>query len=193
MAEEYLDEVILKKRREKDKAKVLAYVREHPELPESLFQTLCIGEGMAQVKLPIGLVPLPEELVRKRFLYDPQPQIVMTNKKGDVTFGFSVLDVAISDGKLDVRVGEIREGLRKFWPTAVFYGRDQEDVNGIPVSWFSYVTNSLDGFKLYHVACYAAMERTLLMTMDCRYEQMEKWNAVAELCRRSLTGKGFNG
>lgn len=193
MSEAFLDEMILKKRQEKNKERILEYVREHPELPEALFQTLCIGENMARIKLPIGLVPMPEELIRRRYLYDPQPQIVMTDKRGDVTFGFSMLDVSIPNRELDIRVDEIQEGLRKFWPTAIFYGRNQENVNGIKVSWFSYVTNSLDGFKLYHIACYAAMERTLLMTMDCRYEQMEKWDAVAELCRWSLTGKGFNG
>lgn len=193
MAEEYLDEIILEKKQEKKKERLLNYLQEHPIFPDELFQSLHIGEDIAVIKLPIGLRPMPKEMIEKKYQYDPQPQIVMTNRRSDVNFVFSVLEVTIPDSELDSSVMEIREGLRKFWPTAIFYETGQEEVNGIRIGWFSYMNNSLDGYKLYHMNYYAAMEKTIIMTMSCRYEQMEKWSAVAKFCVRSLTGKAYHG
>lgn len=192
MAEEYLDDIILKKKQKKKKEKLLHYVQAQQIVPNDLFQTLRIGDDMAEIRLPMGLNPMSETMISRKYQYDPQPQVVMASKEGDISFAFSVLEVTITGKELASNVGKIREGLSIFWPSAVFYETGQDEVNGIKVSWFSYMNNSLDGCKLYHMIYYAATEKTLIISMSCKYDQMEEWSTVARFCLRSLKGKACN-
>ncbi len=193
MAEEFLDEIILKARQQKKKEELGQYIQQKDILPDELFQTICIGEELAEIKLPAGLKFMPKDLIDKKFEFDPQPQRVLTNLEGDVNFTVSVLDTAISGEELLSCVKECMEGLRRYWASIVFYEKGQEVINGIEVCWFSYTSNSQDGCKIYNMVFYAATEKTLAITMNCRYEQMEKWGTVAKICIKSLTGKVCNG
>lgn len=192
MTEEFLDEVILKARQEKKKRDLKEYVSQRDMLPDKFFQTIRIEEGTVQIKVPVGLKPMPEEMVNKKFQFDPQPQIILTNASGTVNFTISVLDTSIPGEKLPKYVEESMKGLRRYWASIVFYEKGQEEVNGINVCWFAYMSNSQDGFKLYNMVFYAAAEKTLAVTMNCRYEQMEKWDTVARICIKTLTGKERN-
>ncbi len=193
MAEEFLDEIILKGRQEKKKEKLMQYVQQQYTMPDELFQKICIGGDMAEIKIPVGLMPMPQELIDKKYQFDPQPQIVMTNMKGDVNFTFSMLDVAVPGGDLFSCVEECMDGLRGYMPSIVFYDKGQEEIHEIAVCWFTYMSNSLDGHKIYNLTFYAATEKTIIMTMNCRYEHHEKWDAIARICMQSLTGRVRNG
>lgn len=193
MSEEYLDELILKAKQQKKKEELKQYIRRKNELPEELFQTISVGGRMAEIKLPIGLKPMPQELIDKKFQFDPQPQIILTNLKGDVNFTISMLDTSIPMSELSACVEGSMEGVRRYLASIVFYEKGQEVINGIEVCWFSYTSNSRDGCKVYTMVFYAATEKTLAITINCRYEQMEKWDAVAKICIKSLTGKVCHG
>ena len=192
MAETYIDEIILKKKQEKKEERLKQYIQQQEALPEELFQTIRLGEDVAEIKLPIGLKPMPRELIEKKYQFDPAPQIVMTNRNGDVNFTFSVLDIEIPEAELFSGMEESMEGLRRYQPSIVFYDKGQKEIHGITACWFSYMNNSLDGHKIYNVVLYAATKRTLMMTMNCRYEHHEKWDVVTQLCMQSLTGKVCN-
>lgn len=193
MTEKFLDELILKAKRQKRKEELQQFIGQQEGLPEELFQTVCVGGDMAQIKLPVGLKPLPKELIDQKYEFDPQPQIVLTNLRGDVNFTASVLDVSIPGNELPACVEGSMEGLRRYLAAIVFYEKGQEVINGIEVCWFSYTNNSFDGCKIYTMVFYAATEKTVTITMNCRYEQMEKWDAVAKICIKSLTGKVCHG
>lgn len=193
MAEEFLDEVILKAKREKKREELNQYILHGDTLPDELLQTICIGQGMAEIKLPVGLEPMAKELVDMKFQFDPQPQMVLTNLGGNVNFTISLLDISISGEELSTCVEESMEGLRRYFASIVFYEKGLEEIHGIDVCWFSYTSNSQDGCKIYNVVFYAATEKTLVITMNCRYEQMEKWDAIAKICLKSLIGKEYNG
>lgn len=193
MAEEFLDEVILKARQEKKKKDLKQYISRRDMLPDEFFQTIRIEKGMAQMKVPIGLKPMSEEMANKKFQFDPQPQTILTNSNGTVNFTISALDMAIPGEKLPIYVEESMKGLRRYLASIVFYEKGQEEVNGMNVCWFAYMSNSQDGCKLYNIVFYAAAEKTLAVTMNCKYEQMEKWDAVARICIKTLTGKECNG
>lgn len=193
MAEEFLDEVILKARQEKKKKDLKQYISRRDMLSDEFFQTIRIEKGMAQMKVPIGLKPMPEEMVNKKFQFDPQPQTILTNSNGTVNFTISALDMAIPGEMLPMYLEESMKGLRRYLASIVFYEKGQEQINGMNVCWFAYMSNSQDGCKLYNIVFYAAAEKTLVVTMNCKYEQMEKWDAVARICIKTLTGKECNG
>lgn len=193
MTEEYIDELILNVKRQKRNDELKQYISQQDELLEGLVQTVCVGDEMAYVKLPIGLKPLPQKLIDRKFQFDPQPQIVMANLAGDVNFTVSMLDIAIQGSELLSCVEGSMEGVRRYLASTVFYEKGQEKINGIEVCWFSYTSNSQDGCKVYTMVFYAATEKTVVITMNCRYEQMEKWDAVAKICIKSLTGKVYHG
>lgn len=193
MAEEYIDELVLNIKRQKRNEELKQYIRQQNEVLEGLVQTVCVGEEMAHIKLPIGLKPLPQEMIDRKFQFDPQPQIVMANLAGDVNFTVSMLDISIQGRELLSYVEGSMEGVRRYLATSVFYEKEQETINGIEVCWFSYTSNSQDGCKVYTMVFYAATEKTVVITMNCRYEQMEKWDAVAKICIKSLTGKVCHG
>ncbi len=192
MAEEYLDEMILKARKEKKKEKLNRYIRQQYATVDELFQKISIG-NVAEIKIPVNLFPMPESVIDKKYQFDPQPQIVMTNRKGDVNFTFSELEVSVSEKDMPSCIEGCIEGLRGYMPSLVFYEKGQEYIQDLMVCWFTYMSNSLDGRKIYNFMLYAATEKTIVMTMNCRYEQHEKWDAIARVCMQSLTGKVCNG
>lgn len=193
MAEEFLDEMILKAKRKKKREELKQYVLKEDKVPDELFQTICIGQGLAEIKLPIGLKPMAKDLIDTKFQFDPQPQIVLTNLSGNVNFTISILDISISGEELLTCVEKSMEGLRRYLISIAFYEKGEEKIQGIDVCWFSYISNSQDGYKLYNVVFYAATEKTLVITMNCRCEQMEKWDVIAKVCLKTLVGKEYNG
>lgn len=192
MAEEYLDEVVLKFKKQRSQEHILKVIRENG-LPEDFFQTVSIGEGLAEINIPHFFQDMPQEWINRKYTNDPQPQIIKTNKNMSVDFTISVLDVAIPSSELKENVEMTQKGLLRILPAGVFYKSGQEEVQGVSVCWYSYMNTTSDNKKMYNMNFFAALEKVVMITMACDIEQMQNCEAIAMYCIHTLKGRADNG
>ena len=192
MDERYLDELILRERRKRDNVRFVEDIMENG-LPEELFQVVNIGNGIAEMKIPSLLEKMSQELIERKYAFDPQPQVIMTNRAGTVNWTISVLDAIILESELQENVSAVKNGLHRFSPTVIFGEEVFEKVDNIAICWFSYVINTLDGKKIYSIHCYAAAKKVILFTMSCDYAIRKGWEAIAKYCMQTLKGKVNSG
>lgn len=187
MEEEYLDEIILK---EKNRRRKERYIKEIMEqgLPEEVLQTIEIGE-IAEIKIPLFFQDMPQNIIDRKYVFEPQPQIIMTNRRGTVDFTFSVLEVSVPGEQLQENVDTAKKGMQRFLPTALFRDEGHESIHGVEVCWFSYIRTTPDGQKTYNMIFYAAMERTIVITMCCVLTLWEKWSVITKYCVSTLKGR----
>lgn len=187
MAEEYLDEIILKERNRRQKEQAIQEILEEG-LPEEVLQTVEIGE-IAEIKLPAFFQDMPREIADRRYSFEPQPQIIKTNREGTVDFTFSVLEAEGYTGELQENVNTAKRGLQRFMPTTLFLEEGTEEVNGIKIYWFSYIKTAFSGAKSYNMFFCAAMNKIVMITMNCKADIKENCSAIARCCIRTLRGK----
>lgn len=192
MDSKYLDEAIL---REKNRRRQIQLAKDITEngLPEELLQTVYIGGRMAQMQLPRLLQDMPSEWIEQNLAFDPQPQIVMADTKGTVRFIFTVLDCAVSGRDLPENVEEVKKGMQRFSPNTLFGEIKRQEINGVAVCWFSYISNTRDNRKAYSMTFYAALEKTVVITMVCDYASCDRWELIAETCIQTLKERENNG
>lgn len=188
----FLDEMILRERK-KRKEKILdEQIDLERDLPEQYLQTVVMQDEVTSIKIPAFMKDLPEELVEQKYEFEPRPQIIKSTRNGNINFTFSLLDVSVAPEELQ----EICQGCKKAWrrimPEMMFYEEGEEEINGIRVYWMEYSNHAVGG-KIYNLLFYAAMEQTLVGSMNCPYNKHEVWMKVAKLCMRTLRGKGYDG
>lgn len=187
MAEEYLDEMILKEKNRRRKEKTVRKIMEEG-LPEELLQTVEIGET-AEIKIPSFFRDMPRETADRRYSFEPRPEIIKTNREGTVEFTFSVLEVEIPGEQLQEAVTAAKEGLQRFLATATFLEEGHETIHGTEVCWFSYLRTSPEGEKTCNMICYAAAKQTVTVTICCHADLWEKWSVIAKYCMSTLKGR----
>ncbi len=197
MGGQYLDEIILKERnrRDRERKRQLAgeLFRAAGDCPGGLFQTVELGEGAARILLPRVLEDMPPAAVAERYPFEPQPGVAKTMGGGAVDFAFYWLDMQMDGKALEDAAAQCRRGISHLYPSALFYGQGQEQVDGNRVCWFTYAGNTADFEKIYAVQFFAAMEKVIMGSMACRYELHEEWGDTAMLCMRTLRGRKRNG
>lgn len=187
MAEEYLDEIILRERNRRQKEQAIQEILEEG-LPEEVLQTVEIGE-IAEIKLPAFFQDMPREIADRRYSFEPQPQIIKTNREGTVDFTFSVLEAEILGEQLPEAVTAAKEGMQRFLATAIFLEEGHETIRGMEVCWFSYIRTSPEGEKSYHMIFYAAAKQAVTVAMCCHASLREKWSAIARYCVSTMKGR----
>lgn len=187
MAEEYLDEIILKEKNRRRKEQAVREILEEG-LPDEILQTVEIGD-IAEIRIPCFFQDMPQEAAERKYSFEPRPQIIKTNREGTVDFTFSVLEAAVHAEELRETVNIAKNGLKRFMPTTLFLEEGNEEVNGIKIYWFSYIKTALSGAKIYNMFFYAALDKIVMVTMNCRADIMGNCSAIARYCIRTLRGK----
>lgn len=187
MAREYLDEIILKEKNRRQKEQVIQEIMEEG-LPEEILQTVEIGE-IAEIKIPSFFQDMPQEVADRRYSFEPQPQIIKTNREGTVDFTFSVLEAQVSGEQFPEAVTAAKNGMQRILATAVFQEEGNETIHGIEVCWFSYFRTSPEGEKTYNMIFYAAAKQAVTVTMCCHDSMWEKWSVIAKYCVSTLKGR----
>lgn len=187
MAEDYLDEIILKEKNRRRKEQTVREILEEG-LPDEILQTVDIGE-VAEIKIPSFFQDMPQDTAERKYSFEPRPQIIKTNREGTVDFTFSVLEATVNKEELQEHVNTAKNGLKRFMPTALFLEEGDEDVNGIKIYWFSYIKTALSGAKIYNIFFYAAVNKIVMVSMNCREDIRENCSAIARYCIHTLRGK----
>lgn len=192
MENKFFDEIIVREKGRRKKAEFLKEIEENG-FPKEFFQTVCIGNGIARIKLPDFLREMPREWIEQRYTFEPEPQLVMANGNGSVVFSFSLLDVEISGDVLRENVCIARKGMQQFLPSAIFYEDGQVKVNEMDVCWYAYLYNTQDGKKTCNRVYYVAAPQVIVITMTCAYSLRQQWEAIIKYCIGTLKGMGCDG
>ena len=192
MAEEYLDEIILKARKQRLEQTLDEDVDLERDLPEDYLQTVTIGDGMASIKIPAFMDDMPATWAERKYEYEPRPEIIKTSADGNVNFTFSLLDCSVAPSALMTALKDCKRGMRRVLPELVYYDEGEDVIHGIKICWYEFSNNAAGG-KIYNFQFFAATERTLMGSLNCLYGNHEVWVKIAKLCMKTLRGKAYDG
>lgn len=175
----YRDEIIIKRRREKEKEKFNS-IELGMYVGEQLisFKEQVLDESGLQVVMPDILAPMDEEMKKRKFPMEQRPPIIWSNSEGSVTFTFNLMSQKAQEPELHRIRDDLGNLILSVYPHYIFTDKGQVMHDKGICQWTEFLSPVVGGM-LYSILFTACMEEHLLIGMfNCPSDDKEDWKRV---------------
>lgn len=175
----YKDELIVRKRREKEKGKYQTieqgmYVGE--QFPD--FQRQKLNEDGLEMFLPVNMEPMTEEKKKIKYPMEQRPPVIWANEETTVTFTFNILEQQARESEL----AQIRDNLGililSIYPHYLFSDKGKVQHKQGACCWTEFLSPAAGGM-LYSILYVTILEEKLLLGMfNCPSENKNDWKRI---------------
>lgn len=175
----YRDEIIIKRRREKEKEKYNSletgmYVGE--EL--LIFHEQVVNESGLQMVLPDILKPIEEDAKKLKYPMEQRPAVILSNSDASVTFTFNVLNQKVQEPELEQVRDNLGNLILSVYPHYIFTDKGAVEHEKGMCQWTEFLSPVVGGM-LYSILFSVCFEEKLLIGMfNCPSEYKDDWRGI---------------
>lgn len=175
----YRDEIIIKKRREKEKEKYNSIERGMYVGEQLLsFKAQSLNESGLQIVMPDILTPMDEEMKKRKFPMEQRPPIIWSSSEGSVTFTFNPMNQKVQELELCQIRDDMGNLILSVYPQYIFTDKGQIVHEKGSCQWTEFL-NPVVGGMLYNILFTACIEGHLLIGMfNCPSDDKDDWKRV---------------
>lgn len=180
--EDYIKELNQEKKGVSGSVYTKLFIREE----ELEFKETLLFEETLSVYLPSDFVDMPVELAKIKYPMEQRPGIIKTNETTSINFTFHLLEEPCGNGQIEPLNDLFYQSVKRAYPSNSFFEKKVEEVNGMSVGWFDFVSTGFDQ-KIYNIMyCLPLNGQLLLGVFNCPASETENWKEAALQVMRSL-------
>lgn len=175
----YKDEIIIKRRREKEKEKYNS-IELGMYVGELLlnFKEQLLNEAGLRIMMPDIIAPMNEDMQKRKFPMEQRPPIIWSNLEGSVTFTFNQMNQKVQEPELYQVRDDLGNLILSVYPHYIFTDKGQVIREKGSCQWTEFL-NPVVGGMLYSILFTACIEEQLLIGMfNCPADGKEDWKRV---------------
>lgn len=189
--EKYLDEEIIRAKREEKKKKYTT-IQTGMYAGDILldFRMQELFDGRIQIMMPSQFTRMDIETAKKKYPSEMRPNLIYTDESGEVNLTFSLFEQYAGSSQIEGTLRRYQELIRKGRQDAEMLSRGSWEIEGTYCGWFDFRNNALDEV-LYNLLAVVGLKKYLILGMfNCMYDDRDKWRDIMERILRSIQGEG---
>lgn len=189
--EKYLDEDIIKAKREAKKKKFTTI--QTGMYAGEIFLEFTMQELFNEkihVMLPSQFTRMDIETAKKKYPSEKRPDLIYTDESDEVNLTFSLFEQHANSSQITGTLDRFQSLICKGRQDAEILSRGSWEMTGIYCGWFDFRNNALDEV-VYNVLAVVGLNKYLILGMfNCMYDDRDKWREIMEQILRSIQEEG---
>ncbi|WCN36599.1 hypothetical protein [Aneurinibacillus uraniidurans] len=152
-------------------------------------ETKKVLSDKVEILLPKKFTIMSDEMAKVKYPSGNRPTLIYTDESGSVNVALNHTQNPITNGQIPEAKDQIKKLFTTMYPNATWYSDTVEQINNKNVGVLELLTPAADG-KIYNLMFYTELEgKMLLVTFNCKEQQMEEWKPVAKQIMKSINTK----
>ena len=187
---EYLDEIIIRRRRELEKSRhscIQSGIYAGEEL--ITFSETELFDGTVKVFLPETFTDMPDEIRNVKYSSTNSPSVIKMKEGGEIVFSFQMAEKSIDDSNLEEMLRKFQGILKKSQPASILLDKGIEERNHKGIAWMDYKGYGIDQPLYQQLFIVPVREKMMLGMFHCPFDKSDAWKPVVkEIIKTIYTG-----
>ena len=187
---EYLDEMIIRRRRELEKSRhscIQSGIYAGEEF--ITFSETELFDGTVKIFLPETFTDMPDEIRNVKYSGTNSPSVIKMKEGGEIAFSFQMIEKSIDDSNLEEMLKKFQGILKKSQPTSILLDKGIEERNHKGIAWMDYKGYGIDQPLYQQLFIVPVREKMMLGMFHCPFDKSDAWKPVVkEIIKTIYTG-----